>query len=40
MGVTGTPSFFLIGPENEIVKIHGAQPYDVFKELIDSQLKK
>ena len=22
MGVTGTPSFFLIGPENEIIKIH------------------
>ena len=40
LGITGTPSFFLIGPENEIVKIHGAQPYDVFKEHIDSQLKK
>jgi len=40
MGVTGTPTFFLIGPENEIVKIHGAQPYNVFKESFDSQLKK
>ena len=40
MGVTGTPSFFLIGSENEIVKIHGAQSYDVFKELIDLHLKK
>ena len=40
MGVTGTPTFFLIGPENEIVKIHGAQPYDVFKETFDLQLKK
>ena len=40
MGITGTPSFFLIGTENEIVKIHGAQPYDVFKETFDLQLKK
>jgi len=40
MGVTGTPSFFLIGPENEIAKIHGAQPYDAFKRTIDSMLKK
>ena len=40
MGITGTPSFFLIGPENEIIKIHGAQPYDVFKRTIDSMLKK
>jgi len=40
MSVTGTPSFFLIGPENEILKIHGAQPYEVFKRTIDSALKK
>ena len=40
MGITGTPSFFLIGPENEIAKIHGAQPYDAFKRTIDSMLKK
>jgi len=40
MGITGTPSFFLIGPENEIIKIHGAQPYDVFKETFDLYLQK
>jgi len=47
LGVTGTPSFFLITSwqetdeqANEIARIHGAQPYDVFKKLIDSQLKK
>jgi len=40
MGITGTPSFFLIGSENEIIKIHGAQPYDTFKRTIDSMLKK
>ena len=46
LDITGTPSFFLItswqetdGQPNEIVRIHGAQPYDVFKKLIDSQLK-
>ena len=40
LGITGTPSFFLIGPENELEKIHGAQPYDVFKVILDSHLKK
>lgn len=40
LGITGTPSFFLIGPENELEKIHGAQPYGVFKEIFDSHLKK
>ena len=40
MGITGTPSFFLIDTENEIIKIHGAQPYDVFKETFDLHLKK
>ena len=47
MGVTGTPSFFLIGPwqetdeqKNEITRIHGAQPYDIFKVILDSHLKK
>ena len=51
LGVTGTPSFFLITSwqetdeetgelKNHIARIHGAQPYDVFKKIIDSQLKK
>ena len=47
LDITGTPSFFLITSwqetdeqPNEIARIHGAQPYDVFKKLIDSQLKK
>ena len=40
MGIGGTPSFFLIGQENEIVNIHGAQPYDVFKESFDLHLQK
>jgi protein-disulfide isomerase len=40
LGITGTPSFFLIVPENEIVKIHGAQPYSTFKQTFDLHLKK
>jgi protein-disulfide isomerase len=47
LGVTGTPSFFLIASwqepdkqKNEITRIHGAQPYDVFKELFDLHLQK
>ena len=40
LNVTGTPSFFLIGPENELEKIHGAQSYEYFKEIFDSHLKK
>ena len=47
LDITGTPSFFLIsswqepdGSANEITKIHGAQPYDIFKESFDSALKK
>ena len=40
LGITGTPSFFLIGPENELEKIHGAQSYEYFKEIFDSHLKK
>ena len=47
LGVTGTPSFFLIvswqepdEQKNEIMRIHGAQPYDVFKESFDLYLKK
>ena len=40
LGITGTPSFFVIGLENEIENIHGAQSYDVFKEIFDSHLEK
>ena len=47
LGVNGTPSFFLIsswqepdGSANQIQRIHGAQPYDIFKESFDSALKK
>lgn len=40
LGLSGTPGFFVIGPNNKIVKIPGAQPYDVFVNILESdQLK-
>jgi len=33
LGLTGTPDFFIIGPDNSITKIVGAQPYEVFDEI-------
>ena len=40
LGISGTPAFFVIGSDNAIVKIGGAQPYDVFVKIFESQLKK
>jgi protein-disulfide isomerase len=37
VGLTGTPAFFVIGPNNKIVKVPGAQPYDVFANILDSE---
>jgi protein-disulfide isomerase len=40
LGLTGTPGFFVIGPNNKIVRVPGAQPYDVFVKVLESdQLK-
>lgn len=40
LGLTGTPGFFIIGPDNSVTKLSGAQPYDVFEEIFKSQLQK
>ena len=40
LGLTGTPSFFVIGKDNVVTKIHGAQPYENFKSIFDSELAK
>ena len=40
LGITGTPAFFIIGPDNQITRIPGAQPYEVFSELFEEELKK
>lgn len=37
LGFTGTPGFIVIGANNKIVKIPGAQPYDVFAKVLDSK---
>ena len=38
LGVTGTPTFFIIDQNNDVIKIVGAQQYGVFKEVFDSVL--
>ena len=37
-GVTGTPTFFIIGPNGVQEKIIGPQPYSVFEKIIESML--
>lgn len=37
LGFTGTPGFIVIGENNKLVKIPGAQPYDVFAKVLDSK---
>jgi len=39
LGLTGTPSFFVIDSENNVTKLFGAQPYEQFKRIFDSSLK-
>lgn len=38
LGLTGTPDFFIIAPDNSVTKIVGAQPYEVFDEVFKSKL--
>ena len=40
LGLTGTPAFFVIGSNNQVTKIPGAQPFDVFQKIFDSELEK
>ena len=40
LGITGTPAFFVISPDNKVTKIGGAQPYDVFEKTFNSILEK
>ena len=40
LGVTATPTFFVIDENKNVLKITGAQHYDVFKEVFDSALEK
>ena len=36
--LTGTPAFFVINSEGKVSKLFGAQPFEVFKKIFDSQL--
>ena len=38
IGVSGTPTFFIIDSKGEAVRIVGAQPYSSFEEVLDSKL--
>ena len=38
--ITGTPAFFVIGKDNKITKIHGAQPYENFEQIFNLELEK
>lgn len=38
--LTGTPSFFIIGPDGKTTRIFGAQPFDVFENIFEAELKK
>ena len=40
LGITGTPAFFVIGPDDQIRRINGAQPYLVFQDIFEEELKK
>ena len=40
LGVTATPTFFVIDENRNVLKITGAQHYDVFKDVFDSTLEK
>jgi len=38
--LTGTPSFFVIGPDDETTKLFGAQPFETFEKIFEIELKK
>ncbi|MCS4538760.1 MAG: DsbA family protein [Thaumarchaeota archaeon] len=39
LGVEGTPTFFVVGPNGKSVKIVGSQPYEVFEKAANSLLR-
>jgi len=38
--LTGTPAFFVIGPDGKTTSIFGAQPFEAFKNIFEAELKK
>ena len=37
-GIRGTPGFFIVGPDYNQKEIGGAQPFSVFKQVLDSMV--
>ena len=40
LGLTGTPAFFVIGPDGKTTKLFGAQPLEVFERIFENELTK
>ena len=38
--LTGTPAFFVIGPDGKVTKLFGAQPYETFERIFETELEK
>jgi len=38
--LTGTPAFFVIGPDGKTTRVIGAQPYEAFEDIFEKELKK
>ena len=38
--LTGTPAFFIIGPDGKTTRVFGAQPFEVFENIFEVELKK
>ena len=38
--LTGTPAFFVIGPDGETTRLFGAQPFETFENIFEVELKK
>jgi len=38
--LTGTPAFFVIGPDGETTRLFGAQPFETFERVFEAELKK
>ena len=40
LGITGTPAFFVIGPDDKTTRIFGAQPFEAFEKIFEIELEK
>jgi len=38
--LTGTPAFFVIGPDGKTTRLFGAQPYETFEKVFENELRK